>query len=104
MENNSTLVKQFFSFLSERMYNENRLSDITWVMCQVSDDFKFSFVKFFFEDIFKDIKKEDCREIEIEREKQQDEGRPDFYFEYANNKSVLYEFQRGNSKILLFRK
>jgi hypothetical protein len=80
MDNNSALAKQFFSFLADRMYNENRLSDITWSMCQVLDDFKLSFVKFFFED----IKKEDCREIEIEREKQQDDGRPDFYFEFAN--------------------
>lgn len=78
MDNNSTLVKHFFSCLSERMCNENRLSDITWALCQVSDNFKYAFVKFFFED----IEKEDCREIEIEREKQQDDGRPDFYFEF----------------------
>ena len=84
MENNSTLVKQFFSFLSERMYNENRLSDITWALCQVSGIFKSSFVKFFFENI------EDSKGIEIEREKQQDEGRPDFYFE-LDNKVFLIE-------------
>ncbi len=86
MDDTSNPTKRFFSSLSERMYNENRLSDITWVMCQVSDDFKFLFVKFFFED----IKKEDCREIEIEREKQQDIGRPDFYFEF-DNKVFLIE-------------
>ena len=86
MDNNSTLAKEFFACLSERMYNENRLSDITWALCQVSDNFKYSFVKFFFED----IKKEDCREIEIEREKQQDIGRPDFYFEF-DNKVFLIE-------------
>lgn len=86
MENNSTIAKQFFSCLSERMNNENRLSDITWALCQVSDNFKYSFVNFFFED----IEKEDCREIEIEREKQQDDGRPDFYFE-LDNKVFLIE-------------
>lgn len=86
MENKSTITKQFFSFLSDRMYNENRLSDITWALCQVSDNFKYSFVKFF----FKDLKKEDCREIEIEREKQQEDGRPDFYFEF-DNKVFLIE-------------
>ena len=86
MDDTSNPTKRFFSSLSERMYNENRLSDITWVMCQVSDDFKFLFVKFFFED----IKKKDCREIEIEREKQQDDGRPDFYFEF-DNKVFLME-------------
>ena len=86
MDNKSTLAKQFFYCLSERMYNENRLSDITWALCQVSDNFKYSFVNFFFED----LEKEDCREIEIEREKQQDEGRPDFYFEF-DNKVFLIE-------------
>ena len=86
MDNNSTLTKQFFASLADRVYNENRLSDITWVMCQISDDFKFSFVKFF----FKDLEKEDCRIIEIEREIQQDEGRPDFYFEF-DNKVFLIE-------------
>ena len=86
MDDNSTFAKQFFSCLSERMYNENRLSDITWALCQVSDNFKYSFVKFFFED----LKKEDCRDFEIEREKQQDIGRPDFYFEF-DNKVFLIE-------------
>ena len=86
MDNNSTLAKQFFSCLSERMYNENRLSDITWALCQVSDNFKYSFVKFFFDD----LEKEDCRKIEIEREKQQDGGRPDFYFE-SDNRVFLIE-------------
>ena len=86
MNKNSTLVKQFFFCLSERMYNENRLSDITWALCQVSDNFKYSFVKFFFED----LEKEDCRRIEIEREKQQEDGRPDFYFEF-DNKVFLIE-------------
>ena len=86
MDDNSIFAKQFFSCLSERMYNENRLSDITWALCQVSDNFKYSFVKFFFED----LKKEDCRDIEIEREKQQDDGRPDFYFEF-DSKVFLIE-------------
>lgn len=79
-------MKKFFSYLSERMYNENRLSDITWALCQVSDNFKYSFINFFFEN----FDKEDCREIEIEREKQQDDGRPDFYFKF-DNKVFLIE-------------
>lgn len=85
MENNSTLVNQFFSFLSERMYSENRLSDITWALCQVSKNFKFSFVFFF----FKDVEKEDVRKIEIEREKQLDEGRPDFYLKIGNKEFLI---------------
>lgn len=85
MGDNSTLAKQFFSCLSKRMYNENRLSDITWALCKVSDNFKYVFINFFFED----LEKEDCRKIEIEREKQQDEGRPDFYFEFDNKVFIV---------------
>lgn len=93
MDNNSSLAKQFFSCLSDRLYNENRLSDITCALCHVSDNFKYSFVKFFFED----IEKENCKEIEIEREKQQDEGRPDFYFEF-DNKIFLIENKINDRK------
>lgn len=59
---NSTIEK-FFNYISNRIYNENRLSDITWALCQSSEHFETFFLKFFFKEEVKfDISREIIRE------------------------------------------
>lgn len=65
----------FFRHLSCKFRKENDLSDITWVMCQSCESFRDSLLKFFFPEI--QIEKS----ISIEREKSEDDSRPDFYIE-----------------------
>lgn len=86
MDNTSSLTKRFYLCLSERLKNENCLSDITWAMCQISDSFKYYFLHFFFDDI--EVIK--CRDIYIERERPFDyDSRPDFCFEYNNQTYII---------------
>ena len=66
-------IKDFFLNISQRMRNENDLSDITWAMTQTSDKFLTEFLRFFFP-------KDEFDEIELIREYAQGNNRPDFYF------------------------
>lgn len=67
------MISNLFYNLSIKYSRENDLSDFTWAMCQAFDSFRNAFLRFFFPDI--DIEKE----ITIEREKSEDDSRPDFY-------------------------
>ena len=69
--------------MASRLRNENDLSDITWAMCESSAKFNSDFVKFFFADV-------DAKNIYLEREKSNDDSRPDFYFE-CNELTYLIE-------------
>ena len=60
------------------------MSDITWAMCQSCESFRDAFLRFFFPEI--QIEKS----IIIEREKSEDDSRPDFYIE-NNGKIYLIE-------------
>lgn len=71
-------VVDFFATLSERFSKENDLSDVTYTMCMASDFFKERFIHFFFPDV-------DISHIYIEREKAQDDSRPDFYLESGDD-------------------
>ena len=71
------MLAQFISNLSYRFRSENDLSDVTWTMCQTSDKFNAHFINFFFEGI-------DANEVCLEREKSNDDSRPDFYFTYKD--------------------
>ena len=66
-------IKEFFLNISQRMRNENDLSDITWAMTQTSDKFLTEFLRFFFP-------KDEFDDIELIREYAQGNNRPDFYF------------------------
>ena len=66
-------VIDFFQFLSSKYHKENDLSDITWAMCQSCESFRFAFLGFFFPEM--QIKPS----LSIEREKAEDDSRPDFY-------------------------
>ena len=74
-------VTDFFKYCSGKFYKENDLSDITWAICRSSSFFKDSFLHFFFPDM--NIKKD----ISMEREKSEDDSRPDFYI---NNGGEIY--------------
>lgn len=79
MEDN--INKDFFRFLSYKFRKENDLSDITWAMCQSCESFRQSFLTFFFPEIQLD------EDICIEREKSEEDSRPDFFI---NNGDVIY--------------
>lgn len=87
----STLEK-FIINLSYRFKSENDLSDITWTMCQTSERFQLVFLRFFFPWL-----KKDCANVYIFREKSKDDSRPDFVFEYRNEKYVI-ENKIGDQK------
>ncbi len=67
------MIKKIFGNLSEKFRNENALSDITWVLCETSENFRKLFLKFFFPT-------EDFNNIQdFQREYPQKNSRPDFY-------------------------
>lgn len=67
----------FFESLSQRVYSENNLSDITWSLTEASFEFKKFFFDFFFRE--KDSSDDFIRGIEIIREYTKDKSRPDFF-------------------------
>jgi elongation factor P hydroxylase len=74
----------FFRILYERFFNENSLSDITYVLCESNENFKKIFLKYCFE--------EDFTDVEIQREFSKDDCRPDFYVKnLENNKEYILE-------------
>ena len=76
-------LQDFITNLSSRFRKENDLSDITWTMCQTSDMFLEAFVQFFFPELRTDEK------IYLQREKTEDDSRPDFYFEVDGKKYLI---------------
>jgi hypothetical protein len=67
------ILNDFFEALSERLSNENHLSDITYAIMQADLTFRSIFFEFCFDEKHDDI------EI-IEREYTEGNSRPDFYF------------------------
>ena len=75
----STSLKVFFKGLSERMYKENDLSDITYALCLANLSFRQFFLDFFFRGKFR--LKRGC-DVEFTREwNDGDNNRPDFKIE-----------------------
>jgi hypothetical protein len=66
------MITDFFNNISDRMYKENDLSDITWALCNSSNSFRDTFLRFFFPDITI------SPDIEIVREESRNDSRPDF--------------------------
>lgn len=67
-------LNRFFTALSERMYKENNLSDITYALCEADVKFRQFFLDFFFHDA-----QLRASEVMIERETCfKKSGRPDF--------------------------
>jgi len=81
-------LERFFACLSERMYKENDLSDITYALINTSEDFKRIFISF----ITKSGKKQaQCANYEVSREfPLDDRNRPDFLF-IGGNEAILLE-------------
>jgi hypothetical protein len=46
------MIIEFFELLSEKYYKENDLSNIVWILCSTSLNFRAVFLKFIFGDIF----------------------------------------------------
>lgn len=74
-------TQDFFRFIAYKYRKENDLSDITWAMCQSCESFRDFFLKFFFPEI------QINTDISIEREKSENDSRPDFYID---NGGILY--------------
>ena len=74
----STNINDFFKGLSERMYKENDLSDITYAMCVANSSFRQFFLDFFFRREFR----LEGHDVEFTREWDDGHGnRPDFLIE-----------------------
>ena len=93
-------LNSFFQALAERNSKlttprENRLSDMTYALCQSDTAFKQFFLDFFFGcgniDVLRD-------KVEITRESFSDEGRPDFEIRVGDDSTYLIEvkIQDGN--------
>lgn len=77
-------LETFFSFLSERFYKENDLSDITYAFMQANETFQDLFLEYCFGE--KGIKPRN-----LWREYSSDDSRPDFYFTDQTNNEYLIE-------------
>jgi hypothetical protein len=74
---------KFFQKLSERLYKENHLSDITWTLCETCSEFKILFLSFFFTEIT------DASDIILKREFTKGDSRPDLHFEFNNKIHII---------------
>lgn len=80
-------IFSFFTTLSDRLYKENDLSDVTYAMCESDECFKQFFLDFFFPNA-----KLDASSVTIEREHvTQGNGRPDFWIIVPNDKPYIVE-------------
>lgn len=78
------MIGKFFNNISYKFRKENDLSDITWAMCQSCDSFRNAFLRFFFKDF------DTSNDVTIEREKSEDDSRPDFVI-YSNGNTYIIE-------------
>lgn len=78
------MLKQFIINLSQRFRSENDLSDVTWTMCQTSDEFQYLFLEFFFPWL-----RRKCANAYVEREHVKGNCRPDFFFEYEEDPYII---------------
>ena len=85
------MITKFLENLSYRVNNENALSDITWSLCNVSQVFRETFLKFFFPDM------QISPEVEIEREISKDDSRPDFVI-YNDDELYIIENKINDHK------
>ena len=76
---------KLFENLSNRLRNENDLSDITWAFCETSHLFKSDFIYFFFPEL------ESKNIINFERERSQNNSRADFYLKDNENNVYIIE-------------
>lgn len=79
-------MENFFGKLSERLYDENHLSDVTWALCESHQEFKKVFLSFFFEEFEND---DNVSDIVLKREFKKYDSRPDLYFSYNGNNYVI---------------
>ena len=83
ISNEESVFTDFFAHIAIRMGKENDLSDVTWAMLQTSDTFFNAFLDFFFPQVaFSGV-------INMEREKSEDDSRPDFHFIYNGDTYVI---------------
>jgi len=76
-------IENFFSSLSDRLYKENNLSDITWAICQADNEFQQLFLNYCFNEAF------DSHPITLCREFTSESSRPDFYFKYNDIEHII---------------
>jgi hypothetical protein len=84
-------IARYFRGLAERFKSENRLSDLTWVMCYSSGYFQSLFLDFCFDTTVEADK--------LEREYSVGDSRPDFYFRDSSGQEYLIEikiYDRGD--------
>jgi len=88
-------MNTFFDKLSERKWNENDLSDVTWALCETNKKFKKLFLDFCFNT--------DTPEMEsFEREIPSHDSRPDFYCRDKEQKEWILEVKIDDEQNLHF--
>jgi hypothetical protein len=84
-ETQQDIISSFFKSLACRFRKENGLSDVTWAMCETSQQFKELFIHFFFPKI-------DVSKITVfEREFSRNGCRPDFYIKTDDDSEYVIE-------------
>lgn len=82
------MIVDLLTKFSVRFNNENDLSDLAWTLCEISEKFKELFLCFFFPGI-----KGKHSAIDLQREYNRGNSRPDFYF-VADKQEYLIEVKK----------
>ena len=86
IKDETSVLTNFFSALSERAYKENDLSDVTYAVCRSDTAFMQFFLDFFFKG---KIRLDDVKIFE--REHSEGKNRPDFWIETKNGDVYIIE-------------
>lgn len=84
-------IYNFLQILSQRMYDENDLSDFIWSLCNYNFEFKEYFLSFFFDNI------SFSKPFILKREYSRNDSRLDFYFE-IDDQEYLIEIKINDRK------
>jgi hypothetical protein len=83
MFNHLPIHEKFFSLISNRLYKENNLSDLTWALCKTSRTFLNLFLKFF------GFTVDETAKMQVIREFPEGLDRPDLTITQDRNKFVI---------------
>jgi hypothetical protein len=80
-------IARYFRGLAERFKSENKLSDLTWVMCYSSKYFQSLFLEFCFNTA--------VETNNLKREYSAGDTRPDFFFNDGSGQEYLIEIKKN---------
>lgn len=81
--NEKKQINLFFEILADRFHNENSFSDVTYILCNINEEFRKYFLSYCFD--------EKLNTDDLQREFFYDFSRPDFYFHDLSGKEKIIE-------------